>query len=113
MLQQVVILSEQSLFTQGVATRFEQFPERVQIHFINPRDDDSFEQVAEIQPAAIILSSSEAENRENCLLCDLISAFPAVRVIRLAVDQDPVQVITSRQSQLNEVRDILDLLNGE
>jgi len=46
-------------------------------------------------------------------LCDLISTFPAVRVIRLAVDQDPVQVITSKQSQLNEVRDILDLLNGE
>ena len=32
---------------------------------------------------------------------------------RLAVDQDSEQVITSEQSQLNEVRDLLDLLNGE
>jgi DNA-binding NarL/FixJ family response regulator len=113
MLQQVVILSGHSLFTQGVAKRFEQFPERVQIHFINPKDEDSFDKIANIQPAAIIISFSEAESKENCLLCDLISTFPAVRVIRLAVDQDPVQVITSKQSQLNEVRDILDLLNGE
>jgi hypothetical protein len=29
------------------------------------------------------------------------------------VDQDFVQVITSEQSQFNEVRDLLDLLNGE
>ncbi|MBC8505104.1 MAG: hypothetical protein ISR58_02100 [Anaerolineales bacterium] len=60
----------------------------------------------------MILSTSEADEKENCLLCDLISAFPFIRIIRLAVDSDPVQVITSQQSQLNEVRDLLDLLNG-
>jgi hypothetical protein len=31
----------------------------------------------------------------------------------LAVDRDSVQGITSEQSQLNEVHDLLDLLNGE
>ncbi len=112
MRQQVVILSDHSLFAQGVASRFAQYPERVHLHFVNPRDDDSYDQIAAIQPDAVILSSSEADMKENCLLCDLISTFPSIRIIRLAVDNDPVQVITSQQSQLNEVRDLLDLLNG-
>jgi len=112
MRQQVVILSDHSLFAQGVASRFEQYPERVNLHFVNPRDQDSFDQIAEIQPNVVILSASEADMKENCLLCDLISTFPSIRIIRLAVDNDPVQVITSQQSQLNEVRDLLDLLNG-
>ena len=113
MRQQVVIMSDHSLFAQGVASRFKQYPERVHLHFVNPGDDDSFDQIAAIRPAAVILSSSEADMKESGLLCDLISAFPSIRIIRLAVDQDPVQVITSEQSQLNEVRDLLDLLNNK
>ncbi|MEW6404214.1 MAG: hypothetical protein AB1649_20650 [Chloroflexota bacterium] len=111
MRQQVVILSDHSLFAQGVASRFKQYPERVHLHFVNPRDDDSFNRIAAIQPAAVILSSSESDMREKCLLCDLVSTFPSIRIIRLAVDQDPVQVITSQQSRLKEVRDLLDLLD--
>lgn len=113
MRQHVVILSEHSLFTQGVATRIQQFPDQVQIHFINPHDADSLEQIADIDPAAIIISSREGGSNKNCLLCDLISYFPMVRVIRLAVDQNPVQIITSEHSQLDEVRDLLALLNDK
>ena len=112
MRQQVVILSDQSLFSEGVASRFGQYPERVSLHFVNRRDEDCLDQIAAIQPVAVILSTSEVDKKENCLLCDLVSAFPFIRIIRLAVDSDPVQVITSQQSQLNEVRDLLDLLNG-
>ena len=110
MRQQVVILSDYSIFAEGVASRFEQFPERVALHFVHSKDEDSFDQIAAIQPDAVILSASEADMKEQCLLCDLISAFPSIRIIRLTVDQDPVQVITSKQSQIKEVRDLLDLL---
>ncbi len=110
MCQQVVIFSDHSLFAQGVASRFEQYPERVRLHFVDPREGDSFDQIAAIGPDVVILDASEAEMKEQCLLCDLITAFPAIRIIRLSIDHDPVQLITSQQSQLNEVRDLLDLL---
>jgi len=106
----VVILSDHSLFAQGVASRFEQFPERVVLHFVHPNEEDSLDQIAAIEPDAVILSASEADMKEQCLLCDLISAFPSIRIIRLTVDQDPVQVITSQQSKIEEVVDLLDLL---
>ncbi len=113
MRQQVVILSDQSLFAQGVASRFEQFPERVALHFVHPVDEESFDQIAAINPDVVILNASEADMKESCSLCDLISAFPAIKIIRLSVDQDPVQVITSHQSTLNEVSELLDLLDVE
>ncbi len=113
MRQQVVILSDHSLFAQGVASRFEQLPERVALHFVHPRDEDCFEQIAAIGPDVVILNASETDMKERCILCDLLSAFPSIRIIRLAVDQDPVQVITSQQSHITEVRDLLDLLEEE
>ncbi len=112
MIKKVVIISDHSIFAEGVARRFEEFPERVEMHFINPRNENSFDQILAIQPEAIILNSSEAEMKEKCLLCELLSGFPSIRIIRLAVDQTPVQVITSEQNFLNEVRDLLDLINS-
>lgn len=114
--QQIVLLSDHSLFAQGIASRFEQHSERVHVHFVNPRDEDCYNQISAIQPDVVILSvlsASEAEMKEDCTLCDLISAFPSIRIIRLNADQDPVQVITSEQIRLNEVRDLLDLLISE
>ncbi|MBC8506033.1 MAG: hypothetical protein ISR58_16460 [Anaerolineales bacterium] len=40
MRQQVVILSDHSLFSEGVASRFGQFPERVSLEFVNRQDED-------------------------------------------------------------------------
>lgn len=109
MRQKVVILSDHSLFAQGVISRFEQYPERVQLHFVNP-NDDSYHQIKSIHPDVILLSLSEAKMDERCLLCDLISAFPSIRIIRLTVDQNPVQVITSEHSHIDQVIDLLDLI---
>ena len=78
MRQQVVILSDHTLFSQGVASRFAQFSERVQMNIVNPVDDDCFKQIAAINPDAIILSSSEVKMKESCLLWILLS-FPEIK----------------------------------
>ncbi|MBT3391807.1 MAG: hypothetical protein HN413_15520 [Chloroflexi bacterium] len=111
MRKQVVILSKHSLFSQGVASRFEQFPERVAFHFIDPQEQEYIEQIVKLQPSAVVLNSSEVDWNRRCLLCALLSAIREITIIRLSVDERPVQVIRSQQSQLDEVRDLLDLLS--
>ena len=108
---QVVILSKHSLFAQGVASRFEQYPDRVKFHFVDPQEHDYMERITELHPSAVVLNASEVDWKRRCLLCALLSAIQEITIIRLSVDALPVQVIRSQQSQLNEVRDLLDLLN--
>jgi hypothetical protein len=111
--QRVVILSKYSLFSEGVASRFQQYPERVEIYFIDPQNQDYLERISAIQPSAVILNTSEVDSENRCLLCSLLATFPEIMIIRLAVEQDLVQVITSQQNRMDEIRDLLDLLGDE
>ncbi len=110
--QQVVILSDHSIFAEGVAKRFQQYPDLVNLHLINPQEEDAFVRISEIQPSAVILNASEAEMKTHCALCELITSFTSIKIIRLAVDREGVQLITSEQSQLGEIRDLIGLIDS-
>jgi hypothetical protein len=108
----VVILSKQTLFAEGVASRLGQFPQRVEFQFVDPQDPDYLEAITAVHPTAVILDATEAESKDHCVLCDLLLTFPFIKVIRLAPQKDHIQVVSSVQQQLSEVRDLLDVIEN-
>jgi DNA-binding NarL/FixJ family response regulator len=106
----IVILSVHSLFTEGVASRLRQYPERVDVRFVDPQQPDYIEQIAGIQPSAVIMDAAETETPCCCMLCDLLSALKNVTIVRLDVQQNDIQLITSVQQRFNEVRDIVEII---
>ena len=108
---QVVILSGHTLFTEGVASRLRQYPERVDVCFVDPQQPDYLEKIASIKPSAVIMNAADTETTSCCILCDLLTALRSVTVVRLDVQQKDIQLITSAQQQFNEVRDILDIID--
>lgn len=107
--KRVAILANRSLFAQGIASRFEQYAESMQVHFVDSRGD-VFNQIEAIQPEVVLLSLGDSYKTTKCLLCDLMSAFPAIKIVRMTLDHDSTHVITSEKIQLHNVRDLLDLL---
>ena len=59
MLNRLIILSDHTLFAEGIASRLRQYPERVEVHFVNPQQADYLEQIKEICPSAIIIDARE------------------------------------------------------
>lgn len=106
----IVILSNHSLFAEGIASRLRQYPERVDVHFINPQHPDYLDEIAAIRPAAILLDAADTEITRCCVLCDLLIALPQVTIIRLEVQARDLQVVTSTQQRFDEVRDLLDII---
>jgi len=106
----LVILSNHSLFAEGVASRLLQYPERVDFRFVDPQQAEYLEQIKEICPSAVIIDAADTEPTQRCLLCDLLKALANVTIIRLEVQQKDIQVVTSSQHPLTEVRDILDII---
>ena len=111
MSNRLVILSNHSLFADGVASRLRQYPERVDLHFVDPQQADYLEQIKKIRPCAVILDAMDKDTSQCCMLCDLLSALQNVTIIRLEVQQKDIRVITSMQRQFDEVRDILDIID--
>ena len=106
----LIILSDHSLFAEGVASRLRQYPERVEIHFVDPQQADYLDQIKENRPCAVIIDAADADRSQCCLLCDLLMALTNVTIIRLEVQHKDIQIVTSSQHHLAEVVDILDIV---
>jgi DNA-binding NarL/FixJ family response regulator len=106
----LVILSNHSLFAEGVASRLLQYPERVDVCFVDPQQADYLEKIKENRPTAVIIDAADTHRSQCCLLCDLLMALANVTIIRLEVQHKDIQVVTSSQHPLTEVKDILDII---
>jgi DNA-binding NarL/FixJ family response regulator len=106
----IVILSGHSLFAEGVASRLRQYPQRVDVHFVDPQQLDYVDQITVIQPSAVIIDAADTDTTQCCVLCDLLSALENVTIVRLEVQKKDIRVITSARQQFAEVRDILDII---
>ncbi len=106
----VVIVSSHSLFAEGVASRLQQFPNRVDIETIDPQEDQFFNHIINIQPPTVIMEATNIDTDEGCLLCNMMSVLPTVKIIRLAAEQKDIQVIRSEQYAVKGVRDLIFFL---
>ena len=107
----IVILSGHSLFAEGVASRLRQYPQRVDVRFVDPQQLDYVDQITAIQPSAVIIDAADTDTTQCCVLCDLLSALENVTIVRLEVQKKDIRVITSVRQQFDEVRDILDIID--
>jgi DNA-binding NarL/FixJ family response regulator len=108
---QVVILSGQTLFAEGIASRLQQFPQKVAVSILNPEGMQTLERISQAQPAAVIIEASEPRDDTLCSLCTLLTTIPGLKVIRLDPEHSDVQIITSTHLRAADVRDLVELLD--
>ena len=106
----LIILSNHSLFAEGVASRLRQYPERVDVRFVDPQQADYLEQIKEIRPHVVVIDAADTDSAQGCLLCDMLMALVNMTLIRIEVQSKDIQVITSSRHPLAEVRDIIDIV---
>jgi DNA-binding NarL/FixJ family response regulator len=106
----VVILSGQSLFTEGVASRLRELISQLELTVIDPRGTDALDQIKNYQPSAVILDSADPEVAELCPLNEILMAVPAVKVLRLDPRREQFQVVTSEEKVAGLVQDLVDVI---
>jgi hypothetical protein len=106
-----VILSSQSIFAEGVAARLKQYLDEPPL-LIDVREGDALGQVVAARPAAVILDASDPAEDRLCSLGTLLTALPAITVVRLDPQKDHVQVVTSAQHSMSQVQDLIDLIKA-
>ena len=108
--KRVIVFSSHNIFAEGVVSRLRQHPDSGEIHFIDAQDRNYIQKVAELEPSVVILDAVRGSDSENCLFCDLLSAFPELTIIRLKVQDNDVQVVKSSHFAVNNVQDLIDLI---
>ena len=104
----VVILSDQSLFAEGIASRLRQYLQLVELEVVDPRQPDAMAQVTAARPSVVILDVTYSGDTQVCSLGNLLLSFPKLKVICLDLQQEQIQVVTSEQHTAVEVRDLVE-----
>ena len=107
---QVIVLSSHSLFVEGVATRLRQQLAEREVQTIDARQPDVLNLVIAAQPAVVILDATDTEAAQVCSVEDLLRALPSLKIIRLHPQHKQIQVVTSEQRVVDEVRDLIDVI---
>jgi hypothetical protein len=91
----IVILSSGSVFVEGIASSLRQQMQASDLRTIDSGRADTLAQVVSAQPALVIADAADSRLEQVCPLNGLLAAFPALTVIRLDLQQERMQVITS------------------
>ena len=68
-------------------------PDRVEVFFVDPEQDDYIQQITANKPMVILMDACHSTNRQRNLLGEVLLALPNITLLRLAVDQTNVQVV--------------------
>jgi len=107
----VIILSGYSLFAEGVANRLQQYLQLVEFEVLDPRKPDAITQIAAAQPTVVILGSADTGLAQFCSSSNLLLAFPQLEVICLDSQHEQIQVVTSVQHPMANVRDLVGVID--
>jgi len=105
----IVFLSH-TIYVEGVVSRFQQHFQSDDVFFIDPDHVDYIEKVSELQPSIVVIDAEHNKENQLCILCDLLSAFPKITIIRLKAQEKDVQVISSSSYVVEKAQDLMDLL---
>ena len=107
---QVVVLADHSLFAEGVASRLREYPQRINLHFIDFQQSDYLSQVNASQPAVVVIDGANIDETQSCLLCELLTSLSDVIIVLLETHKNDIQIISSVFYPLNAVSDILAIV---
>lgn len=111
-MSRLVILSSQSLFTEGVVARLRQQLDAHALLVVDPRREDALAQVIAARPGVVVFDANDAAAARLGPLGQLLEALPFVTVVRLDSQTDQVQVVTSQQRPMSQVTELMDVIKS-
>jgi DNA-binding NarL/FixJ family response regulator len=106
----VVILSGQSLFAEGIASRLRQYLQLVNLEIVVPGSLDVVSQIIAARPSVVILDDTDPGIEQYCSLGKLLRLFPKLKVIILDLQQEQIQVVDSEQRLATRVHDLAQMI---
>jgi DNA-binding NarL/FixJ family response regulator len=107
----VVILSSQSLFAEGIASRLLQYLQLVELEIIAPWHLDAMSRIIAARPSVVILDDTAPGIAQYCSLDKLLRLLPKLKVILLDLQQEQIQVVDSEQCLATGLSDLAKMIH--
>lgn len=106
----VVIISDQSLFIEGVTSRLRQYLKQVTLKIVDPRQPDVMTQIIAAQPSTVLIDGTNSKMDKLCSMNKLLFSLPLLKIIHLDLQQEHIQVVTSEQYLVDKMCDLAGMI---
>jgi len=106
----IVIVSQHSLFADGLAAWLCQHLVAVELASVDPLEPDAAEKIVAARPSAVLLDNTVPDVARFCQVEDLLRLLPGVKVVRLDPAVAHIQIMSSQQRAIGSVRDLADII---
>jgi DNA-binding NarL/FixJ family response regulator len=108
----VVILSSQSLYTEGVLSRLKEYQDELDLQVVDAKAEEALTQIVKLDPSAVIIDTTDKVAATGCPLGELLDRLPSLRIIRLNPGQQGFQLVTSETREAKEVHDLIAVIGS-
>lgn len=109
-MSRVAVLSNRSVFIEGVAVRLRQLLESEALLLVDAYQDDALHQVVAARPSVVIMDAGETASGQFCRLGQLLEALPLLTIIGLDVRSGSVRVVISAERRIGQAQDLLGMI---
>lgn len=106
----LVILTNHSLFVEGVISSLTRQPEQVDLQVVDLSQPNVLTEVISARPTVIVLDDSYPGALQPLTFQRLFQVLPELTIIRLDHQRLQIQVVRCEQLMVEKVRDLVDLI---
>ncbi len=106
----VVILYQDSLFSEGIASSLHRGSKNLDIRVLNPRQADVLALISELQPSVVILDTSDETVGEAGSVPAILQAAPAARIIHLDPHWDRIQIVRGEERLAGDTAALIEII---
>ena len=108
----VVVLSDYSLFADGIFARLKKLPELFEVHIVDGRLADPAAQLLAAKPTIVVVAAIDSQVAETRSIIKVLEALPAAIVFRLDCNSDRVQIFSAEQRRAHEMNELMAMMQN-
>lgn len=109
-LKKVVVLTGNSLLTQGMTSRLRDYRGQLELRSIDLATSNLLSQIAEFQPEIVFFEASDLRDSPHCTLVDILNALPDAIVLEVRMDKPGINMIQTTQLAAANIEELVHLL---
>ena len=106
----IVIFGKHILLAEALVSRLRQYLSGAQVEVVSPDHPNAIEQIVNINPAAVILDTTDGDIFQHNPIQILLQVLPNLNIICVSLQQEDVQVVSSQMHHAMTVQDLLAFL---
>jgi hypothetical protein len=106
----IAMMTNHSLFSDGLISRLREYPEQLELQVFDPSKPDVISNIVEFRPLVIILEETEEQQLDISSFKYMLTILPNLLIIYIYLNQPDILIIQSERHLATGVGELINII---